>query len=301
MRHTRSRSTIIRSFVEFLSIAAFVLPGFSANAQQLYVPNSDTNWVRDQEPFRIAGNLYYVGSYDLCSYLITTPKGDILINTGIPGSDSMIRRHVEALGFKFSDIKILLATHAHFDHVGAIAAIRQETHAKLMIDEKDAPLMADGGNSDFEFGGHGPMFLPVKVDRRLHDKDVVRLGDMEILVLHHPGHTKGACSFLFTVKDSARAWRVLVANIPSILSETKFPSMPTYPEVGKDYAYTLDTMPKIQFDIWLSSHAEQFDLQKKHPEGAGYHPEAFIDRATYDSWLTQLKAKYASKINGQGK
>ncbi|HLZ89643.1 MAG TPA: hypothetical protein VKQ52_20460, partial [Puia sp.] len=80
--------------------------------QKLYVPNFDSSWVREQEPFRIAGNLYYVGSYDLTSYLITTPKGHILINTGIPGSDSMIRKHVEALGFKFSDIKILLATHA---------------------------------------------------------------------------------------------------------------------------------------------------------------------------------------------
>ena len=300
MRHTRSISTKIRSFVEFLSITALLLSGFLANAQQFYIPNSDTNWVRDQEPFRIAGNLYYVGSYDLCSYLITTPKGNILINSGIPGSDSMIRRHIEALGFRFSDIKILLANHAHFDHVGAMAAIRKATHARLMIQEMDAPIMADGGNSDFDFGGHGPMFPPVKVDRRLHDKDVVRLGGMEILVLHHPGHTKGACSFLFTVKDSARAWRVLIANIPSILSETKFPSMPGYPEVSRDYAYTLDTMPKIQFDIWLSSHAGLFDLQKKHKPGEGYHPEAFIDRASYDSWLTKLKAQYARKINGQG-
>ena len=135
MRHTRLIPAILRSFVEFLSIAALLLPGFLANAQQLYVPNSDTNWVRDQEPFRIAGNLYYVGSYDLCSYLITTPKGNILINSGIPGSDSMIRRHIEALGFRLSDIKILLANHAHFDHVGAMAAIRKATHARLMIQE----------------------------------------------------------------------------------------------------------------------------------------------------------------------
>ena len=299
MRNTPFTTTIIRSFVVFLSIGALVLPGYSANAQQLYVPNSDTNWVRDQEPFRIAGNLYYAGTYELCSYLITTPKGHILINTGIPGSDSMIRKHVEALGFRYSDIKILLANHAHFDHVGAMAAIRQATHARLMIQEKDVPIMADGGNSDFEFGGHGPMFAPVKVDKSLHDGDVVSLGGMEILVLHHPGHTKGACSFLFTVKDSARTWRVLVANIPSIISETKFPGMPGYPEVGKDYGYTLDTMPKLQFDIWLSCHASQFDLQKKHQPGGGYHPEAFIDRATYDTWLETLKAKYTKKMAGQ--
>jgi metallo-beta-lactamase class B len=282
-----------------LAIASIAFSGTRAMSQQLYVPNSDTNWVKEQEPFRIAGNLYYVGSYDLCCYLITTRKGHILINTGIPGSDTMIRRHVEALGFRFSDIKILLATHAHFDHVGAMAAVRHATHARLMIEEKDVLLMADGGNSDFDFGGHGPMFPPVKVDKPLHDRDVVKLGGMEIEVLYHPGHTKGACSFLFTVKDSVRSYRVLIANIPSILSETKFPGMPSYPEVGKDYGYTLDTMPKIQFDLWLSSHAAQFDLQKKHQSGEGYHPEAFIDRASYDEWLEELKAKYTKKMAGQ--
>jgi len=284
------------------AVAATASIAFSAGrvtAQQFYVPNFDTTWVKDQEPFRIAGNLYYVGSYELCSYLITTPKGHILINTGIAGSDSMIRRHVEALGFKLSDIRILLTNQAHFDHVGAMAAIRQATHARLMVDEKDVPVMADGGNSDFDLGGHGPMFQPVKVDRVLHDRDVVKLGGMEIMVLHHPGHTKGSCSYLFTVKDQARSYRVLIANIPSIISETKFPTMPTYPDVGKDYGYTLDTMPKIQFDLWLAAHGEQFDLHSKHKPGDGYHPEAFIDRAGYDDWMKTLKAKYTQKMAGQ--
>jgi len=282
-----------RSLVILLTILGSGLTSF---AQKLYVPNFDSAWVRDQEPFRIAGNLYYVGTYDLTSYLLTTPKGHILINTGLPGSDSLIRKHVEALGFKFSDIKILLATHAHFDHVGAMAAIKRETGARLMIEEKDAPVMADGGASDFDMGGHGPMFEPVKVDRLLHDKDIVSLGGTRITVLHHPGHTKGACSLDVTVKDETRSYRVLIVNMPSILSETKFPSMATYPEVGRDYAYTLSEMPRMQFDIWLSSHASQFDLQKKHKPGDGYHPEAFFDRQTYDSEIKKLQETYNRRI-----
>jgi len=282
-----------RSLVILLTILGSGLTSF---AQKLYVPNFDSAWVRDQEPFRIAGNLYYVGTYDLTSYLLTTPKGHILINTGLPGSDSLIRKHVEALGFKFSDIKILLATHAHFDHVGAMSAIKRETGARLMIEEKDAPVMADGGASDFDMGGHGPMFEPVKVDRMLHDKDIVSLGGTRITVLHHPGHTKGACSFDVTVKDETRSYRVLIVNMPSILSETKFPSMATYPEVGRDYAYTLSAMPKMLFDIWLSSHASQFDLQKKHKPGDGYHPEAFFDRQTYDSEIKKLQETYNRRI-----
>jgi metallo-beta-lactamase class B len=277
-------------------IASLTLSTNRGNAQPFYRPNFDSSWVRDQEPFRIAGNLYYVGSYELASYLITTSKGHILINTGIPGSDTLIRRHVEALGFRFKDIRILLDNQAHFDHVGAMAAIKRGTGARLMIEEKDAPLMADGGNSDFDMGGHGPLFPPVKVNRLLHDRDIVKLGDMEIQVLHHPGHTKGACSFLFTVKDETRSYRVLIANIPSILDETGFPGMPAYPVAGKDYGYTLDTMPRLQFDIWLAAHASQFALQQKHPAGTGYRPEAFFGRADYDSSLAEWKKVYLKKM-----
>lgn len=275
-----------------LLLAGLFLFSFSSSAQKLSI---DSNWVRDQEPFRIAGNLYYVGSYDLASYLISTTKGLILINTGVPGSDTMIRRHIESLGFKFSDIKILLATHAHFDHVGAMAAIKQATGAKLMIQKKDAPLLADGGNSDVILGGHGPMFPPVKADRLLEDRDLIELGDMQIMLLHHPGHTKGASSFLFSVKDENREYRVFIANMPSILGGTKFPSTRGYPTVGKDYAYTLNAMPKVKFDIWLASHASQFDMHKKHRPGDGYHPEAFFDQEGFDAAMADLKKEYLKK------
>jgi len=280
-----------------LVIAGLLFPGDRAWSQKLYVPNFDSVWVRDQEPFRIVGNLYYVGSYELACYLITTPQGHILINTGVPGSHTMIRRHVETLGFKFSDIKILLSNQAHFDHVGAMAAIKGMTGARLMIEEKDAPVLEDGGNSDFDMGGHGPMWVPVTVDRRLHDKDVVELGGMRIMVLHHPGHTKGASSFLFTLEDETRKYQVLIANLPTMLSETKFPSMPGYPGVGKDYGYTLDTMPRISFDIWLASHGSQFGLKEKHSRAKGYHPESFMNsRPAYDSAISELHAEYLKKM-----
>src|SRR6185312_3557199 len=233
----------------------FVSAAIPSAAQQLTpLPDFQPEWVQDYPPFRIAGNLYYVGSADLAGYLITTPKGDILINAGVPGSDTLIRRHVAALGFKFRDIKILLTNQAHFDHVGAMAAIRRATGAKVMIDAGDAEVLEDGGSSDFIFGGKGPMFQPVHPDRLLHDHDTIRLGGMQIEMLHHPGHTKGSCSFLFDVKDGARTYRVLIANIPSILSQTKFPRMPGYLNVMNDYAYTMDTMPKIRFDLWLAAH-----------------------------------------------
>ena len=269
-----------------------------ASAQTLTaIPNFQPDWVREYPPFRIVGNLYYVGSYDLACYLITTPKGDILINAGIRGSDTTLRRHIRELGFKFSDVRILLTNQAHFDHVGAMAAIKRDTKARVMIDAKDAPVLEDGGNSDFVFGGRGPIFEPVKPDRLLHDGDTIKLGGMDIVLLHHPGHTKGSCSFLFTVKDKGRSYRVLIANIPSILDQTKFPRMPGYPTVMNDYAFTLDTMPKIQFDLWFAAHASQFDLQEKHHPGDPYNPMVFADREGYDAILRDEQKQFAARVS----
>lgn len=278
-----------------LAGSLFSFPIHSAAQKLIPLPNFKPSWIQEYRPFRIAGNLYYVGTYDLACYLITTQQGHILINTGLPGSDTMIWRHVEELGFKISDIKILLTNQAHFDHVGGFAALKKITGAQVMIQEMDAPVLADGGNSDYLMGGHGQIFQPVKADGLLHDRDTVKLGNMRIVVLHHPGHTKGSCSFLFDVKDETRTYRILIANIPTLLDDTKFPGMPTYPYVEKDYAYTLDAMKNLQFDLWFAAHAGQFDLDKKRKPGGGYNPEAFSDRAGYDKAIRECYEDYLKR------
>ena len=259
------------------------------------------NWSKPYEPFRIAGNLYYVGTDELGCFLITTPRGHILINTGAPGSAPLIYSSVQALGFKFSDIKILLATHAHLDHVGGMAEIKKITGAKMMIDAADAPVLADGGNSDYEFGGKGSLFEPVKADSLLHDHDTIKFGGMQLIMLHHPGHTKGACSFLFDVKDEHRTYRVLIANMPTVLDEAKLPGMPTYPNVGKDYAYTLKAMKNLKFDIWVASHASQFGLHEKHKPGTAYRPEAFHDQKGYGLMIDDLQKDYLKRLKASEK
>ena len=251
----------------------------------------------EYKPFRIVGNLYYVGTYDLACYLITTSKGHILINTGLAESVNMIKSNVESLGFKFSDIKILLATHAHFDHVAGMADIKQMTGARMMINERDARALADGGNSDFVFGGKGSTFKPVKADRLLHDNDTVRLDNMQITVLNHPGHTQGANSFLFDVKDETKTWRVLIANMPSMQTQTNLAGMEGYSDIGKDYAYSFAALKKLQFDIWLSSHAGQFKLHEKHKPDDPYNPQVFIDRPGYDETLGNLEKLYLQRLN----
>lgn len=166
----------------------------------------------------------------------------------------------------------------------------------MMADEKDSGVMADGGSSDYALGGNGSMYEAVKADRLLHDGDTIALGNTRIVMLHHPGHTKGSCSFLFDVKDEHRSYSVLIANLPTIVTEKKFSEIPAYPDIAKDYTYTLDAMKKLSFDIWLSSHASQFGLHTKHQPGDGYNPVAFMDRNGYDAAINDLQNQFAKKI-----
>jgi metallo-beta-lactamase class B len=253
-------------------------------------------WSKEYEPFRIVGTVYYVGTADLACYLISTSKGNILINTGLAASAKIIKSNIKKLGFKYTDTKILLTTQAHFDHVGAMATIKNETGAKMFVDEKDASELADGGKSNFALGNHvTASFEPFKADRLLKDGDLIKLGDMELTMLHHPGHTKGSCSYIFNVNDGSKIYRVLIVNLPSIVVEKKFSEVADYPEIEKDYTYTFDALKKLKFDIWLSSHAGQFGMHSKHKPGDGYDPSAFIDQKGYDAAVKDLEEAFTKK------
>jgi metallo-beta-lactamase class B len=278
----------------------FLLISLSTAAQKVKEPRvTNTAWATPYQPFRIAGNLYYVGTYDLAAYLITTNQGNILINTGLAASAKGIKKNIELLGFKLSDTKILLTTQAHYDHLGAMATIKKRTGAMLMINEADSAVAADGGSSDYALGGHGSTFKPIKPDKILHNGDTIRLGHMQLIMLHHPGHTKGSCSFLFTVNDEQQLYKVLIANMPTIVTEKNFKEVTDYPAIAKDYAYTLQTMKTLSFDIWLASHASQFNLHGKHQPGDSYNPRAFIDKAGYDTAIDDLQKEYNEHLNKQ--
>src|SRR5882724_2735575 len=161
---------MIKNIVVIATLAMALLICLQTTAQKINEPqNTDPQWSQPYPPFRIVGNVYYVGTYDLACYLIVTTKGSILINTGLAASGTMIKSNIEALGFKLSDVKILLTTQAHYDHVGAMAAIKKQTGAEMWADEKDAGVITDGGSSDYELGKDGVTFEPIKVDRRLKD------------------------------------------------------------------------------------------------------------------------------------
>ena len=284
MRKLHKNSILI--LILSLIVCAF---SHSANAQD------NPEWSKEYKPFRIVGNLYYVGTYDLACYLITTTKGNILINTGLASSAEMIKANIEKLGFKFSDTKILLITQGHYDHTAALAKIKEMTGARLYANEKDSGILAAGGKSDFAFGDRFT-FAPVTVDRTLHDRDTIRLGNTVLTMLHHPGHTKGSSSYTFTATDQGKDHKVLIVNMPSIVIQKPFSQISAYPDIAKDYAYTLNALKNLQFDIWVSSHASQFGLHSKHKPADPYNPSAFIDRAGYDAEVRSMEESYLKKL-----
>jgi metallo-beta-lactamase class B len=292
MQHQIKRTII---FLTLLFTTCIFAWGQNKTASQ----NNPAEWSRPFQPFRIAGNLYYVGTYDLACYLITSPKGHILINTGLANSAAGIHSNIKALGFDYKDIKILLTTQAHFDHLGAMAAIKKETGAKMMVDAADAEVMADGGLSDYALGGGSNNYEPIQAERLLHDGDTIKLANMNLVMLNHPGHTKGSCSFLFDVKDKTQNYHVLIANMPSIVTQQKFSEIKAYPDIAADYKKTFQSLKGLSFDIWLSSHASQFGLHKKHKPGDPYNPKAFVDQAGYNQVLADLEDAFQKKLEAE--
>ena len=126
--------------------------------------------------------------------------------------------------------------------------------------------------------------------------DKIKLGNTVVTLLHHPGHTKGSCSFLFETKEGNKNYKVLIANLPSIIIDHKFSDVKKYPTIQKDYAQTFEAMKKINFDVWVASHASQFDLHKKRKEGDAYNPKLFMDKENYFKKLKNLEDDYFEKI-----
>jgi len=279
---------LLKTLQRLLLLSSLTLPMF---AQQ------NPEWTKPFPPFKMIGNVYWVGTYDLSTYLITTSQGNILINTGFPETVPLIKSGIEQLGFKLSDTKILLSTHAHGDHVAGLAELKKQTGAQMMMMEPDAVLLEDGGKSDFRFGDDAAMrFTPVHVDRRLKNGDKIKLGDVEITALHHPGHTKGATSFLFTVRDGGKDYRVLIANMGSINPGVKVSGMAKYPNITQDYARTFHDQKELKIDVWLASHAAQIRMHEKYKPGDPYNPERFVDPKGYLESVARLEKIYQEQL-----
>ena len=260
-------------------------------------PAAKDAYVKPFQGFRIFGNLYYVGTYDLAVYLLTTREGSILINTGVNDSVGPIRANIESLGFKVSDIKLLLATHGHWDHVAGMAELKRLTGARMLMHEDDAGMLESGGSQDYRFpNGRGATYEPVKVDQRLKDGDKVRLGEAELTVHHHPGHTKGSTSFSYTAQEGGRKYSVLIANMGSINPGVNVAFMPGFPKITEAYAGTFAKQKQLKPDVWVSSHAGHFNMHQKYKPGDPYDPNRFVDPKGYQAKVDLYEKRFLDQL-----
>ena len=263
----------------------------------LAVAQDNPDWTRPFPPFRIIGNIYWVGSYDLASYLMTTPDGHILMNTGVGDTAKQIKASVEQLGFNIADVKTLTATHGHFDHAAGMAELKRMTGARLIVSEEDKELLESGGKADFRFGDTpAARFEPVRVDAVFKDSDTVSLGGTVLTAHHHPGHTKGATSFTLNVRENGKTYRVLIANMPTINPGVTVSGMPMFPRIADAYASTFKAQKDMQLDVWLASHAAQFKLHEKYKPGDPFDPNRFVDPQGFKAAVAELEKKYQEQL-----
>jgi metallo-beta-lactamase class B len=256
---------------------------------------SPPEWSRPFAAHRVVGNVFYVGTYDLACFLIVTPQGNILINTGLADSVPLIRKSIADLGFKLEDVRWLLTTQAHFDHVAAMAEMKRLTRARLLASQADAVLLEDGGKSDFHFGPEYG-YAPVKVDERIDDGQKLRLGGVELTAYVHAGHTRGSMSYALTVHESGKDYRVLIANMGTINPGVKLLGNQRYPRIADDYARTFERQKALPCDIFLSSHASQYGLHEKYTPGAAYDPQRFVDHEGYRQAVAAAEGNYRRQL-----
>jgi metallo-beta-lactamase class B len=280
-------------------LATFFVGSLLAPALNLF---SQTNpeWTTPFPPHRIIGNVYYVGSQDLASFLITTPQGDILINSSLESSPALIKKSVEKLGFRFSDIKILLISHAHVDHCAGSARIKQMTGAKYMVMDADVSSVESGGKTDFKYGKSKDMlFPPTKVDRVLHDGDEVRLGGVVLVAHLTPGHTKGCTTWTLKVKDGGKIYNVVIVGSPNVNPGYKLVGNAQYPQIAQDYEKTFRVLKALPCDVFLGAHGGYYGMMEKYARLKDGGANPFIDPAGYKQYVEERDEAFLQELKKQ--
>jgi len=251
-------------------------------------------------PFRVAGNLYYVGASEIASFLITTPEGHFLLDGGFAETAPQIERNVATLGFNLRDVKILVNSHAHFDHAGGLAELKRLSGARFIASAGDADLLKNGGHGDFRFGDTLP-FPPVTPDQIIHDGESIRLGHQTLTAHMTPGHTKGNTTWSFKVSDDNEILDAVFVGSPSSL-DYQFVGKESYPGIGSDFQRTFAVLKTLPCDIFLASHGSFFDLEGKRQRLArGEQPNPFIDPKGYRAMIVEYEKEFSDKKRAQEK
>jgi metallo-beta-lactamase class B len=268
---------------------------------QAYGPEHP-DWTTPIAPFKIADNLFYVGSQDLASYLIVTPAGDILINSNLKSSPPLIEKSIANLGFHLRDVKILLISHAHFDHDAGSAQLLHDTHAKYMVMDADVPVVESGGAKDFAYpDDHYPN---TKVDRVLHDGDQVRLGGTILTAHKTPGHTRGCTTWTMRATLDGKPRNVVIVGSWNVNSGFRLVDRPghpaSYPGIATDFAHTFTVLAALPCDIFLGAHGAYFNMLAKLDRAkSGAGPSVWIDPDGYQRAVAERKQAFEKELKRQ--
>lgn len=280
--------------------APLVLAALASIASARVAVAQSPAWTEPFPPFRIAGNLYYVGSKGLASYLVTTPQGHILINSGLEANVPLIQASMTRLGFRFSDVKVLLISHAHWDHNAGSARVKELTGATYMVMEGDADVVESGGRTDFQYGGDPRMHYPAtRVDRVLHDGDEVKLGDVALVAHHTPGHTKGCTTWSMAVRIGDRPYDAVIICSPNVNPGYRLVNNAKYPAIAQDYERMFRALVALRCDVFLGAHGSYFDLESKYARMRAGAADAFVDPVGCTAFVREKERAFRAELARQ--
>jgi metallo-beta-lactamase class B len=290
-----------KSLLSIFLRCLIVMLGFAGAAFGQVSPD----WIEAFPPHRVAGNVYYVGSKGLASYLITTPQGHILINSSLEASVPLIQASVEKLGFRFGDVKILLISHAHWDHCAGSARVKELTGATYMVMDADVATIESGGRADFQYGNSPEnLYKPLKVDHVLHDGEEVKFGGVVLVAHKTPGHTRGCTTWTMKVPagagDGGKRLDVVIVGSPNVNPGYKLVNNAAYPQIAQDYEQMFRVLKALPCDVFLGAHGAYYGMEEKFARVKEGAANPFVDPEGYKTFVAEKEQEFRAEWKKQG-
>jgi metallo-beta-lactamase class B len=267
-----------------------------ACASQAGVPGNMQAWNRPFPPYRVIDDIYYVGTNEIAQFLIVTSAGCILLDSGFEAAVPRLRENIEQLGFRYGDIKLLLTSHAHIDHVQAHALVRRQTGAQVVASSADAAFVESGGKGETVFDGE-LSWTPCPVDRRVDDGDDVTLGTTTLTAHLTPGHTLGATTWTMKVHEQGRVLDVVFFPSANINPGVHLLGNARYPNIARDFERSFATWKSLPCDVFLADHGQFYDMKAKRRR-AQQDPQQnpFIDPAGYRAFIREAEERFREHL-----
>jgi metallo-beta-lactamase class B len=261
-----------------------------------------TKEIHGNEPFpayRIIGNIYYVGAKDIASFLIVSPSGHVLVNSGYEETVPIIQAGVEKLGFRLTDIKFLLNGQAHLDHVAGQPLLKKITGAQVVVSQGDEHVVATGGAGDFRFDGK-MSWKPCKVDRVVRDGDTVSVGGVTLTAHITPGHTVGCTTWTLPVESEGQKLQAVIVGGTTVFPSDRLMNNAKYPGIAADYARTFQILRSLPCDVFLGAHGVYYGMLEKYERlKKGIRPNPFVDPDGYRAFVDRGERSFEEELAKQ--